>query len=90
MEIFDIVAPRKYDRNGETKTFWGNVGRLVKFPAREDKAEGYIIELNMFPNTEFKVFAKNQDKPTAPTVDEMPSAPQDTRVQYEDKSEIPF
>lgn len=58
---FNIVVPRKYESKGETKTAWGIVGTLVQFPATEDKEEGFIIELNMHPDTTFKVFPQ-EDK----------------------------
>lgn len=53
---YNIVTSRSYESNGETKKAWMNVGRLTFFPANGDKAEGYKIELNMFPNTQFSVF----------------------------------
>ena len=56
MKRFDIVVPNKYTKNGEEKTVWKNVGTLVKFDATNEKPESYILELNMFPNTSFKVF----------------------------------
>lgn len=56
MKRFDIVVPNKYTKNGEEKTAWKNVGTLVKFDATNEKPESYILELNMFPNTPFKVF----------------------------------
>lgn len=37
-----------------------NVGKLVYFPASHGKDEGFILELNMFPDTKFYVF---DDKP---------------------------
>jgi hypothetical protein len=65
---YDIVIPKKYDKNGEEKTAWKNVGTLVRFPATEDKPEGYILELNMFPDTTFKVFEqKPKEEKKEPT-----------------------
>lgn len=51
-----ISIPKKYTKNGEEKTTWNNVGKMVKFEATTEKPEGFIIELHMFPNTTFKVF----------------------------------
>ena len=56
MKRYDIVVPTKYTKNNEEKTAWKNVGTLVKFDATNEKPESYILELNMFPNTSFKVF----------------------------------
>lgn len=55
-EKFNISVPRKYTKDGVEKTFWSNVGTLTKFPAREDKPEGYKVELPIFGNTEFVIF----------------------------------
>lgn len=60
MERFNISVPKKYTSNGEEKTQWSNVGKLVKFPAKDGKPESYILELAMFPETKFGVF---EDKP---------------------------
>jgi hypothetical protein len=56
MKRYDIVIPKKYEKNGEEKTAWKNVGTLVRFDATNDKPEGFVLELNMFPDTTFKVF----------------------------------
>ncbi len=56
MKRYNVVVPRKYERNGEEKTAWSNVGTLVHFPATESKEEGFILELGMFPQTTFKIF----------------------------------
>ena len=60
MERFNISVPKKYTSNGEEKTQWSNVGKLVKFPAKDGKPESYILELAMYPETKFGVF---EDKP---------------------------
>lgn len=60
MERFNISVPKKYTTNGEEKTAWSNVGKLVKFPPKDGKGESYILELAMFPDTKFGVF---EDKP---------------------------
>lgn len=70
MRRYDIVVPKKYERNGEEKTSWARVGTLVHFPATEEKPAGFILELSMFPTTPFKVFEQkpkdNAPKTTAP------------------------
>jgi len=60
MERFNISVPKKYMKDGEEKTAWNNVGKLVKFPPKDGKGESYILELAMFPETKFGVF---EDKP---------------------------
>jgi len=76
MKRFNISVPKKYTKDGEEKTAWNRVGTLVKFDATNDKPEGYILELGMFPETKFGVF---EDKPR----DEQP-APQEPSVQVDD------
>lgn len=60
MKRYNITVPKEYEKNGEVKTAWNRVGTLVRFPATETKDEGFILELNMYPNTKFAVF---EDKP---------------------------
>lgn len=66
MKKFNITVPKKYTKNGEEKTAWNNVGTLVHFPANGEKSEGYILELNMFPETPFKVFEQRERAQEAP------------------------
>lgn len=65
MTRYDIVVPKKYTKDGEEKTAWKNVGTLVRFPATEEKEEGYIMELSMFPETTFKVFKQKSKEERA-------------------------
>lgn len=62
MKRFNVVIPQKYTKNGEEKTYWNRVGKLVRFEATEDRPEGYILELFMFPNTTFKVFEEKKQE----------------------------
>lgn len=62
---YNITVPRKYEKNGEEKTAWSNVGTLVHFPATSEKPDGFIIELGMFPQTTFKVFPQEEKKDRA-------------------------
>jgi hypothetical protein len=57
---FNISVPKKYTKNGEEKTAWNNVGKLVYFPATADKTEGFILELNWLPDVTFKVFPEKE------------------------------
>lgn len=84
MQRFNITCPKKYTKNGEEKTSWNRVGSLVRFEATNDKPEGYILELNMFPDTKFAVF---EDKPRDEVKEEVPTIQQDGSVSDND---IPF
>lgn len=55
---FNISVPKKYTKDGEEKTTWRNVGKLVYFPKTETKDAGFVLELDMFPDTHFGVFAE--------------------------------
>jgi hypothetical protein len=88
MKRFDIVVPNKYTKNGEEKTAWKNVGTLVKFDATNDKPEGFLLELNMFPETTFKVF-EQKEKTATPTTNS-PSVLPDYGSEAIDESGIPF
>jgi len=80
---YNISVPKKYTKDGEEKTFWANVGKLIKFDATESKPEGYVLELHMFPDTKFGVF---EDTPR----DEQTKSKENT-VEYSDnKEEIPY
>lgn len=85
---YNIVIPKKYTLNGEEKTQWNNVGTLVRFPPTEDKPEGYIMELSMFPSVTFKIF-EMKPKEEKPKVKETKA---DTELEsYEvDASQIPY
>lgn len=60
MKKFNITTQGTYQKNGEEKKTYPPVGKLVYFEANGDKEDGYIIELNMFPNTKFYVFADDR------------------------------
>jgi hypothetical protein len=55
MKRYDVIVP-KNDAHDPNKTYWKQVGTLVKFEATQEKPEGFILELHMFPDTTFKVF----------------------------------
>jgi hypothetical protein len=70
MKRYNVSVPRNHEKDGETKTAWSNVGKLVHFEATGDKPEGFILELSMFPNTKFGVFEeKPRDAQPAPAED---------------------
>lgn len=60
MLIQDIKTPKNYDKNGEKKTVWLNVGCLKTTDAGKQ-----FIELNMFPGQNFCVFTR-EEKSEAP------------------------
>lgn len=56
MEIKNIMTKKTYEKNGQTKTVWLNVGCL------KTTGDGkQFIELNMFPGTPFYVFEKKEE-----------------------------
>ena len=57
---YNITTPQTYIKDGVEKKAWRQVGKLVYFPASGDKEEGFILELNMFPNTKFGVFPETE------------------------------
>ena len=57
MKRFNVSVPKKYIKDGEEKTAWKNVGTLVYFPKTDTKPAGFTLELNMFPDTKFGIFA---------------------------------
>lgn len=66
MKRFNVSVPKKYLKDGEEKTAWNTVGKLVKFEATADKPEGFVLELSMFPDVKFGVF---EEKPREPRTD---------------------
>lgn len=60
MKRFNISVPKKYTKDGEEKTAWANVGKLVYFPKTDDKQAGFALELFMFPDTKFMVFEEKE------------------------------
>lgn len=66
MKRYNITVPKKYNKNGEEKTSWNTVGTLVHFPPQNGKTEGFILELNMFPHTTFKVFEQKPKENKVP------------------------
>lgn len=72
MKIFHISVPKKYTKDGEEKTTWNRVGRLVYFPKSESREAGFALELSMFPDTKFGVFPDEPKKDDTPSKDEIP------------------
>lgn len=62
MKKYNVVVG-KPDRQDPEKLHWKNVGTLMYFEPTSEKPEpGFILELNMFPTTDFKVFAATEKK----------------------------
>lgn len=95
MKLYDIATKRTYEKNGEVKTKWSNVGRIAIFPATAEKKEGGYLELSMFPETKFYVFEpKPRATPTQPTQppaqNQVPQDSQPMEASDAEISEIPF
>jgi hypothetical protein len=60
MKRFNICTAKTYEKDGETKKAWRQVGQMVEFPATDEKPRSFLIELHMFPATKFSVF---EEKP---------------------------
>ena len=86
---YDIVIPKKYEKNGEEKTSWKNVGTLVRFDATQDKPESFLLELHMFPTTTFKVF-EHKDRDEQPQERSQASAPAEDMERDINPDDIPF
>lgn len=56
MKRYNITTVKTYDKDGQEKKMYPQVGKLVHFEAGNGKEESFILELNMFPNTRFCVF----------------------------------
>lgn len=92
MKRFNIACPRKYTVNGEEKTYWGSVGTLTEFEAREDKPRGFALDLNMFPDTKFMVFEQKESGESTPASSQTLTAKQAVEYPEEDVNpdDIPF
>jgi len=88
---YNISVPKKYEQNGEVKTSWRSVGELVEFEATETKPKGFILELNMFPETKFGVFEKQlQETKQAPLPQSSVNEVKTERVEEVKVEDIPF
>lgn len=76
MKKYNVVVA-KVDPKDPEKKYWKNVGSMLYFEPTTEKPEpGFILELNMFPTTDFKIFAATEKKAeTAPAP--APAAAQD-------------
>jgi hypothetical protein len=65
MKRYNVTTKKTYEKDGEEKTQWMNIGTLVHFPSTGEKDDSFILELSMFPHTKFFVFEqkKKEDKP---------------------------
>lgn len=64
MKRMNVVVAKHYEKDGEQKKAWKNVGQLIIWEAKGDKPESYQLELNLFADTKFYIFeqkAKEQE-----------------------------
>ena len=83
MKKYNICVKKVYVKDGAEKAFWPRVGTLTYFPAGQYE-EGYKLELNMFPDTQFSVFEekpKEIAKPAELTPEEIASVGADLGAQ---------
>jgi len=75
MRRFNLCVKKTYGEGPNVKNYWPNVGTMVYFPATQGKNEGYKMELNMFPGTQFYVFENKPKEQVAaqPTAVEYPT-----------------
>ena len=85
MKRYNITTVGSYQKNGEEKKTYPQIGKLIQFEATSEKPESFILELNMFPNTRFCVFL---DKPKVEETRQ--NAPSDDGAPDVDENGIPF
>lgn len=92
-EKFNVSKPREEQgKNGETKTFWDNVGTVTVF-TKEDGSKSGILELLAFDRKTLRLnlFQRKQEgnySKAAPKNDYSQPAPQDDYSQPETEDEI--
>lgn len=74
MRRYNIVSAKVYEKNGEQKKSWKQVGTLIRWEANGDKPEQFSVELNMCPDVKYYVF---EEKPRGES-----SAPASEDVQW--------
>lgn len=82
---FNICTRKTYQKGDEEKVQWPQVGKMVYFPANGDKNEGYKLEMNMFPTTQFFVFEET-DRGQKPRQQEVIAEPEGEI----DAGDVPF
>lgn len=56
MRKFNITAPKQYEKDGQVKTTYPQIGKAILWEANGDKKESLTVELFMFPGVTFKAF----------------------------------
>lgn len=56
MKRYNITAPKQYEKDGQVKTTYPQIGKAILWEANGDKRESLTIELYMFPGVTFKAF----------------------------------
>lgn len=59
MKKLIIKAPKTYEKNGEQKTYWLNVGTITDM----EDGKNVFVELNMCPNQQYRAFPFEPSKP---------------------------
>lgn len=86
VKIYNVSVPRKYTKDGEEKSMWNNVGKLVVFKS-EEGIVSYKLELSMFPETKFGVF---EQKPKVEMPKTAPTATTNQETENIAPEDIPF
>lgn len=89
MKIYNVTIPKKYTKNGEEKTAWNTVGKLIEWDATEGKEKGFTLELHMFPETSFKVFPQEDKVEKKPEISEHDKAEQEAYAKDHPTSDYP-
>lgn len=56
MKRYNITAPKQYEKDGQVKTTYPQIGKAILWEANGDKKESMTIELFMYPGVTFKAF----------------------------------
>lgn len=56
MKRYNLTAPKQYQKDGQTKTTYPQIGKIILWEANGDKPESLTVELFMFPGVTFKAF----------------------------------
>lgn len=59
MKKLIIKAPKTYEKNGEQKTYWLNVGTITDM----EDGKNVFVELNICPNERYRAFPFEPSKP---------------------------
>jgi hypothetical protein len=74
---YNICVKKVYQKDGQEKVFWPNVGSLTYFPPYQDpdKPAGFKLELPIFGDTQFFVFERKPKMVSIPAPNSTSAAP---------------